>query len=420
MILKIDCSCVTSRSIIAFGKTRMRGFHECQKNSRIPPDTNNFFGTLPCMKEIRSIIAAYDQLDRSTTKAALATVVRVEGSSYRRMGARMLVMDNGIWVGGISGGCLEGDALKRARMAIAKSVASLVTYDTSEDDAHQIGVGLGCNGIIDVLFMPLDFSDQQNPIEILKSCMAGPRKTHVLITVSRLTGDWNHIQNGEVIHYENNRSLDILGDEDASGRLQEKISLLAAQGKSSSIEIEAQKGRHITVFVEILLPEIHLVMMGHQYDIYPLTRLAKEIGWWVTIVSNPLKINSGISMADETFKYDEFDSVLIDNYTAILLMSHDLKTDKINLPRALLSSTPYIGLLGPKSRAERIFNELSDDGTPIEKKDRKRIFAPAGLDIGALTPEEIGLSLIAEIRAVFSKREGGSLRLRQTTIHERG
>src|ERR1700704_6104613 len=112
------------------------------------------------MKEIKAIISAYDKIDKATTHAALATVVRVEGSSYRRTGARMLVMDDGIWIGGISGGCLEGDALKRARLAIASSEASLVTYDTRDDNAYQIGVGLGCNGIIDVLFTPLHFENK--------------------------------------------------------------------------------------------------------------------------------------------------------------------------------------------------------------------------------------------------------------------
>ena len=116
------------------------------------------------MKEIKAIIKAYNELDKATQQAALATVVRVEGSSYRRTGARMLVMDNGTWIGGISGGCLEGDALKRARLAINSSRPTLITYDTSEDDPHQIGVGLGCNGIIDVLFCPLDFDDPQNQI----------------------------------------------------------------------------------------------------------------------------------------------------------------------------------------------------------------------------------------------------------------
>src|SRR5581483_11420513 len=110
---------------------------------------------ISAMKEIRTIIAAWRSLDLTRTKAALATVVRVEGSSYRRTGARMLVLDNGNYLGGISGGCLEGDALRRAQKAIAQNKPSIVTYDTTQDDGAQIGVGLGCNGIIDVLFTPL-------------------------------------------------------------------------------------------------------------------------------------------------------------------------------------------------------------------------------------------------------------------------
>ena len=111
------------------------------------------------MKEIKAIIKAYEEADKTTTGLALATVVRVEGSSYRRTGARMLVMDNGVWGGGISGGCLEGDALKRSRAAIQNAKPTLITYDTTDDDPYQIGVGLGCNGVIDVLFTPLDLND---------------------------------------------------------------------------------------------------------------------------------------------------------------------------------------------------------------------------------------------------------------------
>src|SRR5450432_1799603 len=146
------------------------------------------------MKEIKAIIKAYDTIETSTTNAALATVVRVEGSSYRRTGARMLVMDDGVWVGGISGGCLEGDALKRARLAIAKSEPSLVTYDTTEDDAYQIGVGLGCNGIIDVLFTPLQFQNKSNPVEVLKSCIAANRQTHILIAITGIEGKWKNVK----------------------------------------------------------------------------------------------------------------------------------------------------------------------------------------------------------------------------------
>src|SRR5437016_9701988 len=136
------------------------------------------------MKEIKAIIKAYDEADKTSVGLALATVVRVEGSSYRRTGARMLIMDNGVWVGGISGGCLEGDALKRAQLAIRKSTPTLITYDTTEDDPYQIGVGLGCNGVIDVLLTPLNADNKNNPVEVLKRCVEASRETHVLITIT--------------------------------------------------------------------------------------------------------------------------------------------------------------------------------------------------------------------------------------------
>ena len=175
------------------------------------------------MKEIKAIISAYDKIDQTKQRAALATVVRVEGSSYRRTGARMLVTDDGVWVGGISGGCLEGDALKRARLAIAKSESSLITYDTTEDDAYQIGVGLGCNGVIDVLFTPLQFQNRNNPVEVLKSCIAANRQTHVLITITGVNGEWEKIKAGDVIQYTEPGSLEVFGDAGLEKQLQGKI-----------------------------------------------------------------------------------------------------------------------------------------------------------------------------------------------------
>jgi xanthine dehydrogenase accessory factor len=372
------------------------------------------------MKEIKAIINAYDNIDRGINQAALATVVRVEGSSYRRTGARMLVLDDGVWVGGISGGCLEGDALKRARLAIAKSESSLVTYDTTEDDAYQIGVGLGCNGIIDVLFTPLQFQNKNNPLEVLKSCVAANRQTHILITITGLVGEWENVKAGDVIQYTDTESLSFLDNIGLEAQLHEKIIGQIESGKSMPQHIELAGGRILSVFIEILFPEIHLVLMGHQYDIYPLARLTKEVGWRVTMVSNPLKVNSKFSdTVDAIFGYDQLNEILIDKYTAIVLMSHDYKTDKINLPKALKTGAFYVGMLGPRVRSEKIFHELVEEGFSLTDECIERIYAPAGLDIGAISPEEIALSIIAEIKAVFSKREGGFLRLRQTAIHER-
>jgi len=372
------------------------------------------------MKEIKAIISAYDKLDKKAVRAALATVVRVEGSSYRRTGARMLVTDDGVWVGGISGGCLEGDALKRARMAIAKSEASLITYDTTDDDAYQIGVGLGCNGIIDVLFTPLDFENKNNPVEVLKSCVAANRQTHILITVTGLDGEWQGVKAGDVIQYQTPERLAIFSDLQVQKSLDEQVTIRTESGRSGPYQIETASRKKLSVFIEVLLPEIHLVLMGHQYDIYPLARLIKEVGWRVTMVSNPLKVDSKLSATvDAVFGYDQLNQIEIDHCTAIVLMAHDYKTDKLNLPKALQSGAFYVGMLGPRIRSEKIFGELAEQGRVISPRDMERVYAPAGLDIGAVSPEEIALSILAEIKTVFAKREGGFLRLRHVPIHER-
>jgi len=359
-------------------------------------------------------------MDKVDQQAALATVVRVEGSSYRRTGARMLVMDNGTWVGGISGGCLEGDALKRARLAINSSRPTLITYDTSEDDPHQIGVGLGCNGIIDVLFCPLDFDDPQNQVEVLKTCVQDSRETHTLITITGLSGDWQLPKAGQIIRYTGSTSLNLFGDSILEAEIDKQIGHQIADSKSAPHSFETQDGRKANLFIEILPPEIHVVLMGHQYDVYPMSRLFKELGWRVSIIAELIKVNSLITaIADEVRSPAEFSELIIDEHTAIILMSHDYKTDKKNLPKVLNTPASYIGMLGPRVRSERIWTELEQEGRGISGEEMERIYAPLGLDIGAVNPEEIALSLAAGIRAAFSGRDGSFLRDRGSPIHPR-
>jgi xanthine/CO dehydrogenase XdhC/CoxF family maturation factor len=372
------------------------------------------------MKEIKAIIKAYDAADKSDVKLALATVVRVEGSSYRRTGARMLVMDNGVWVGGISGGCLEGDALKRARTAIQSSSPTLITYDTTDDDPYQIGVGLGCNGVIDVLFTPLDIHDDDNPVEVLKRCVKSSRETHILITVTGLSGSLRNVNPGKVILYNSARSVTIFGDDGLEARIVQALDSQLSAGHSAPHNFDIAGGGKLELFIEILPPEIHLVLIGHQYDVYPLSRLIKEMDWRLTVVAEPHKINSQIAtIANEVVSPADFSKTVLDDYTAIVLMSHDYKTDKYNLPKAIASAAPYIGMLGPRLRSEKIWQELENQGSHISAEDMNRIYAPVGLDIGAVTPEEIALSLIAEVKTVLSNREGSFLRLRQSAIHQR-
>ena len=370
------------------------------------------------MKEIKAILKAYDTI-KPGTHAALATVVRVEGSSYRRTGARMLVLDNGSWIGGISGGCLEGDALKRARLAINNSRATLITYDTSEDDPHQIGVGLGCNGVIDVLFTPLDPENKNNPVEILKTCVKSNREIHVLLTITHLEGKFPNICTGNVINYKGPDSLSVFNLVEIQDQIFNKITFQMSEEKSAPAQFTTESCQ-VELFIEILPPEISVILMGHQYDVYPMSRLLKELDWRVSICGDVLKINSQIrSFTDEIVSDSQFENLVIDSHTAIVLMSHDYKTDKRNLSRALLTSAPFIGMLGPKVRSEKIWKELAEEGNVVSETDRKRIFAPVGLDIGAVNPEEIALSLAAGIKAAFSKRDGSFLKFRDTPIHPR-
>lgn len=372
------------------------------------------------MKEIKTIIKAYDEIDTDNLHAALATVVRVEGSSYRRTGARMLVLDNGTWVGGISGGCLEGDALKRARLAINNSISTLITYDTSEDDPHQIGVGLGCNGIIDVLFTPLDFSNPDNPVEILKSCIRSNRETHVLITITKTEGKCANLQAGQLIRYTGPDSLKVFENPDLEELLNKAVELQLSKSTSNSFYYETPEGNNLALFIEILPPEIHVVLIGHQYDVYSMSRLIKELGWRISIIADLLKVNSKIrAIADEIRPVSEFSELTIDDHTAIILMSHDYKTDKRNLSLVLKSKAPFIGMLGPRLRSEKIWKELAEENNPVSATDMHRIYAPLGLDIGAVTPEEIALSLAAGIKAAFSDRDGQFLKFRQSPINPR-
>jgi len=372
------------------------------------------------MIEIKAIIKAYDEMDKSQNQAALATVVRVEGSSYRRTGARMLVMDNGLWIGGISGGCLEGDALKRARLAISKSKASLVTYDTTRNDAHQIGVGLGCQGIIDVLFTPLDFDNPQNPIEILKSCIQEQEKAQVLITLMNLEGKWDGLEMGNLIWYKDSKDLEFLENTSIHAELEKTIQETIQKGYSRPAWFHLNEQESICFFIEILAPEIHVVCWGNQYDIHPLISITRELGWRITVLSNSTRfLPATKGRPDVIIPEDELDENKINSNTAMVLMSHDFNRDKQNLKIALKTKAPYIGILGPKTRAEKIFSDLEAEGFSISEMDKERIYAPAGLDIGAQNPEEIALSILAEIRTCFSDRKGGFLKNRTSSIHTR-
>jgi xanthine/CO dehydrogenase XdhC/CoxF family maturation factor len=374
------------------------------------------------MKEIRTIVDAWKTIDLHETRAALATVVRVEGSSYRRAGARMLVLDNGTYLGGISGGCLEGDALRRAQKGIALGRPSVITYDTTQDDDYQIGVGLGCQGIIDVLFTPLRPADARGPqqsgrpgdhhgpLEIL----AGFTHTRVPVVLTTITAAADPQLLGKTCVY---RDRDSFRESCVLGELVDPILTQIQQALADRSSRSVAYGE-TRVFIEVILPAIHLVAYGGNYDIRTLLNQSAELGWDSTVILNTARANKALVAAATRVLDNKKDAgPVIDDYTAVLLMSHDYRTDTENLQKVLPSPASYIGLLGPRKRAIRIFDALAEAGRPLREEELRRIYAPAGLDIGAATPEEIALSILAEVRSHFAGRQGTSLRLREGSIY---
>lgn len=369
------------------------------------------------MKELKTIIEEYNKIDFSKNKAALATVVRVEGSSYRRTGARMLVMESGEWIGGISGGCLEGDALKKARLTMSQNKPTLITYDTSDDDPYQIGVGLGCNGIIDVLITPLNPENPNNAILQVKD-LIGKRTPNAVVTILGMKNPIEGIQMGDVFRYDSDEKFaEVFPINEIKNQLTEDLNHCLKSGRSIPKNYTLADGNEIKIFLEILMPDIHLVVYGTNYDIYPMVRIAKELGWKVSVICNPQKVHASLfQIADEVLPKDT--NPVIDSYTAVVLMSHDYENDYANLLKLLKTEVSYIGMLGPAKRNKKMYDRMNEEGISISETDLNRIHNPIGLDIGATTPEEIAVSIAAEIRSHFAGREGTSLKYRGKPIHE--
>jgi xanthine dehydrogenase accessory factor len=367
------------------------------------------------MKEIIDIVAAYDEAVKSGKKTALATVVLVEGSAYRRAGARMLITEDGQLTGAISGGCLEGDALRKARMVILQQEPLLVTYDTMDDDDAKLGVGLGCNGIIHILIEPIN-DGQTNPITLLKAVISS-KGYSVLVTVFSIE-DRKAPQPGSCLSLTGGKTL-----KNGLEKLPYKNDLLedaknALYNQQSSITTY----QGYTAFVECVKPLISLVILGAGNDAIPLTKFAAVLGWNITIVDGrPNYASSERFPSVDQLIVAKPDQVLnnleINEWTAFVLMTHNYNYEIAFLKELLPLQTPYIGILGPRKKLERMLEELEVNGATITQRNLEAIHGPVGLDIGSETAEEIALSIIAEIKAVFSARNGNSLKYKTSVIH---
>jgi len=372
-------------------------------------------------REFRQIIAACDAAKARGTRTLLATVVHVEGSSYRRPGARMLVEENGMMTGAISGGCLEGDALRKALLAIARMQPRLAVYDTTDEEDVTIGVQLGCAGIIQVLFEPVDYAYPANPVELLRKAVAR-RQSAVLATFSfpdRHAED----QPGTVLIVSPDE-VRFAGDKTTEYPELPEEALQVLRMGHSRFSSRSVNGRIMNTFLEYIQPPVALVVAGAGNDVIPVAQMADLLGWeiYVTDGRHTHAREDRFAAACQVFvgkPESVLEHVTPDERTAFLLMSHNYQYDKAILQLLLPLDIPYIGVLGPKKKLNRMLDDLRGDGMDIPEYMLRKVHGPTGLEIGAETPEEIALSMLAEIQAVFNHRPGGYLRDKTTVIHDR-
>jgi xanthine dehydrogenase accessory factor len=369
------------------------------------------------VKDFKAIVNAYQQVDFTQRKAALATVVKVRGSSYRSPGARMLITDDGRWVGSISGGCLEGDALRKARTVMSGKSPMTVTYDTSEESNQNLGIGLGCNGVIDVLIEPVASADLSNPIAQFNSVI-NTKEPLALATIFNGPGI------AEKLLITSSNTLSNQFSNPALTKLVSADLLKLFDSKQSRAINYTASGLSYEVFVELVQPSLYLIIFGGGFDARPVSELAKSLGWNVSVTDEcvahiaPIFFPTAdkLSLCQREFIDRDFE---INPYTACVLMSHNYEYDRDVLKKLLNTASPYIGILGPRKRFDKMQQDFQKLNIKLSDFDFQRIHSPIGLDIGAEAPDEIALSIISEIQSKFTNRAGGFLKNLDGPIHQR-
>ncbi len=357
-------------------------------------------------------------VSRPGVPLALATLVAVDGSSYRQPGARMLCDAEGrVLAGAISGGCLEGDVALRATAVCARGEASLMAYDLREDLETIWGFGSGCEGVAHIMLAPLP-----DLRELEAACSSAElRQSGVLLTTIE-SADASCI--GRTVFVRDAAPALALRSE-TNARVQDTVRhtdqpYLGQQTTSSGLE---------RTFGAPVRPPVHVIVVGASRGAESFARIAVATGWRVTVIDdrtallNELALPGAVQLVHITPENasDAMKAHLcpVDARTMFALCTHRFEADLAWLQAALATDSPYVGVLGSRQRAGRLVRSLLDAKPAMRARDRARLFAPIGLDIGGESPDEVALAAIAEMQAVLQSRPGGSLRERQAPLHTR-
>ncbi|MEO8043167.1 MAG: XdhC family protein [Acidobacteriota bacterium] len=354
------------------------------------------------MKEIRDILQEIEGL-AGGERAVLATVVDLQGSGYRRPGARMLIKANGDSFGTVSGGCLEADVMERAKRVLQSGRSEVFVYDTTADEDSVFSLNMGCRGVLRILLEPVD-----NDCEIVKALRRARNERVRSISAVIIGGD-DQVAVGT--RFFDTDSLEKFPQAAA------EMSRIRVSEQGHETARYKNDGSSAELAFETLKPPVQVLLLGAGADAVPLAAAAHALGWQVRVHDHrPAFLNrERFAEADELIRVDRDATVELaaDELTAIVVMNHNYERDKASLFSALHSDAFYVGALGPKKRTQQILDELNDEF------DVSRMRSPAGLDIGADTPEAIAIAIIAEIQCVLKSRDGGPLRERNAPIYDR-
>jgi xanthine/CO dehydrogenase XdhC/CoxF family maturation factor len=357
--------------------------------------------------------------ERPTVPLAIATLVAVDGSSYRQPGARLLVDAEGrVLAGAISGGCLEGDVAAHAAAVCATGIPRRLTYDLGDDLQAIWGFGAMCSGIAHLLLEPLGDGTWLADAHRLREA----RGTGTLLTVLHVgPGGGTRLLPG-------------------AERLPDALVDPTAESTDRSAPNELIRAAHATMrpvlgtvplaigptecLLEPVVPPVSLVLVGATRGAEAFATIACALGWRVTVIDHREAILAALVVPDAVARIEghaetALAQVTRDQRTAVALLTHQFALDQGWLTALLPLPIAYVGLLGSRQRARQLVEALANDGLVLSDAQHRRLHAPIGLDLGGESPESIALAAIAEIEAVLHGRPGGSLRDRHSPIHAR-
>jgi xanthine/CO dehydrogenase XdhC/CoxF family maturation factor len=352
--------------------------------------------------------------------AALATLVRVKGSSYRQPGARMVYGPEGIRSGVVSAGCLETDILARMGEVLNGRGAHLAPYDLGSDLDLVWGTGMGCQGRADVLLERVEPGRLPAWVDRC-SAILEQRGAGALATVFAARGETGGLGPGD--HFLLAGAGSDLRPQPGpfAGLLESVLDKVVGSGVLATPTLKAGTGE-LDLLVEPVLPSYAIWIYGAGEHARPIARLAKDLGWFVGIVDHrpAMATPERFPWADRIVVGHPPDSLRglpLDRRSAALVVSHVYEKDRQALAALLTSPLAYLGLQGNRMRSRRLLKDLGEGGQSLTDEQRRKLHCPAGLDIGAESPEAIALSMLAEVQAALAGHTGGPLRDRAGTIH---